>query len=84
MSSASEAEIGAVFLNAKEGTVLRTTLEELGHPQHPTTLQNENTTSTGHRNGTIKQKCTRAMDLCFYWVKYRVKEGQFHVYWGPG
>jgi hypothetical protein len=28
--------IGAVFLNAKEGTVLHTTLEELGHPQPPT------------------------------------------------
>jgi hypothetical protein len=27
MSSAAEAEIGAVFLNAKEGTVLHTTLE---------------------------------------------------------
>jgi hypothetical protein len=37
MSSAAEEEIGAVFLNAKEGTFLRTTLEELGHPQpqHP-------------------------------------------------
>jgi hypothetical protein len=31
MSSAAEAEIGAVFINAKEGAVLRTTLEELGH-----------------------------------------------------
>jgi hypothetical protein len=38
MSSAAEAEIGAVFINAKEGTVLRTTLEELGHPQPPTPL----------------------------------------------
>jgi hypothetical protein len=28
MSSAAEAEIGAVFINAKEGAVLRTTLEE--------------------------------------------------------
>jgi hypothetical protein len=33
MSSAAVAEIGAVFINAKEGVVLRTTLEELGHPQ---------------------------------------------------
>jgi hypothetical protein len=38
MSSAAEAEIGAVFINAKEGAVLRTTLEELGHPQPPTSL----------------------------------------------
>jgi hypothetical protein len=35
MSSAAEAEIGAVFINAKEGAVIRTTLEELGHPQTP-------------------------------------------------
>jgi hypothetical protein len=33
MSSA--AEIGAVFINAKEEAVIRTTLEELGHPQPP-------------------------------------------------
>jgi hypothetical protein len=31
MSSAAEAEIGAGFINAKEGAVLTTTLEELGH-----------------------------------------------------
>jgi hypothetical protein len=35
MSSAAEAEIGAVFINAKEGAVLRKTLEELEHPQPP-------------------------------------------------
>jgi hypothetical protein len=32
MSSTAGAEIGAVFINAKERAVLRTTLEELGHP----------------------------------------------------
>jgi hypothetical protein len=35
MSSAAETEIGAVFINSKEGAVLRTTLEELGHKQPP-------------------------------------------------
>jgi hypothetical protein len=57
---------------------------ELGHPQPPKPLQTDNTIATGYSNGTIKQKCTRAMDMRFYWVKYRVKQGQFHVYWGPG
>jgi hypothetical protein len=38
MSSAAEAEIRAVFINAKEGAVLRTTLESLGHPRPPTPL----------------------------------------------
>jgi hypothetical protein len=84
MLSAAEAEIGAAFLNAKEGTVLRTTLEELGHPQPPTPLQTDNTTATGYSNGEIKQKIKGAMCMRFYLVKDRVKQGQFHVYWGPG
>jgi hypothetical protein len=84
MSSAAEVEIGALFINAKEGTVVRTTLEELGHPQPPTPLETDNTAATGYSNGTIKQKRTRSMDMRFYWIKDRVKQGQFHVYWGPG
>jgi hypothetical protein len=47
MSSAAEAEIGSVFLNAKEATLLRTTLEEMGHPQPPTPLQSDNNTAMG-------------------------------------
>jgi hypothetical protein len=38
MASAAEAEIDALFVNAQDGTVLRTTLIELGHPQLPTPL----------------------------------------------
>jgi hypothetical protein len=56
MSSAAEAEIGAVFINAKEGAFLRTTLEELGHKQPPTPMETDNTAATGYSNGTIKQK----------------------------
>jgi predicted transposase YdaD len=84
ISSAAEAEIGSVFLNAKEATLLRTSLEEMGYPQPPTPLQTDSTTTMGYNNDTIKQRCTRAMDMCFYWGKYRVKQGQFHVYCGPG
>jgi hypothetical protein len=80
MSSAVEAESGAVFLNAKEGTVLRTTLEELGHHQPPTHLETDNTTAIGDVNRKIKQKRTRTMDMHFYWMKDSVKQGQFQVY----
>jgi hypothetical protein len=72
MSSAAEAEIG------------RTTLEELVHPQPPTRMETDNTTSKGYINGTIKQKRTTAMDMYLYWIKYRVKQGQFNVCWVPG
>jgi hypothetical protein len=72
ISSAAEAEIGAVFINAKEGAVLRTTLEELGHKQPPTPMETDNSTATGYSNGIIKQKRTKAMDMRFYWIKDRL------------
>jgi hypothetical protein len=47
MSSVAEAEIGAVFINAKKGAVLRTILEELGHPCPPHTFRHRQ--HHGHR-----------------------------------
>jgi hypothetical protein len=47
-------------------------------------METDNTTATGYSNGTIKQKRTKAMDMRFYWIKDRVKQGQFNVYWDPG
>jgi hypothetical protein len=73
MFSAVEAEIGSSFINAKKGAVLRTALEEVGHPHPPTPMKRDNITATGYRNGTIEQKCTKAMDMRFYWIKDRVK-----------
>jgi hypothetical protein len=39
VASAAEAKLGALFLNCKEGVILRMTLEELGHLQPKTMLQ---------------------------------------------
>jgi hypothetical protein len=50
ISSAAEAYIGSVFLNAKEATLVRTTLEQMGHQQPTTSLQTDNTTATGYSN----------------------------------
>jgi hypothetical protein len=36
VSSVAEAEFGALFVNAKEGTVTRTTLAGMGHKQEAT------------------------------------------------
>jgi hypothetical protein len=42
MASAAEAELGALFYNAKDGAMLRVILKELGHPQGATPLQTDN------------------------------------------
>jgi hypothetical protein len=84
MSSAAEAEIGALFLNAKEGTVIRTTLTEMGHPQPATPLETDNSTACGIMNRTVKQVRSKAIDMRFYWVRDRVAQGHFRIYWAPG
>jgi hypothetical protein len=54
VSSVAEAEFGALFANAKEGTVTRTTLSEMGHHQDATDLTNDNTTADGIINNTVQ------------------------------
>ena len=84
MASAAEAELGALFNNAQQATILRTTLMELGHPQPPTPMQADNSTATGIANDTLKQCRSKAMDMQFYWIRDRIHQGHFLVYWRPG
>jgi hypothetical protein len=79
VSSATEAEMAALFYNAKEGTVVRQILEDMGHPQPATPLQTDNAVAAGIINDTITQCRSKAMDMRFYWVKDRVSHGQFIV-----
>ena len=83
LSSTAEAEFGTLFHNTKEATHLRTTLEELGHPQPPTTVLVDNSTAVGLAKDTVTQRRSRAKDMHFYWVCDRVDQNQFHVYWAP-
>jgi hypothetical protein len=66
-ASAAEAELG-VFLNAQEAKVLCLTLDKLGHPQLPTPIHVNNTTTVGIVNNTIKQQCSRAMEMHYFWL----------------
>ena len=51
---AADAELGALFLNAQEAKVIRLVLEDPGHPQPPTPISVDNTTTVGVVNNTIK------------------------------
>ena len=59
------------------------TLEELGHPQPPTPMQVDKTTSVGFANNTIQQKWSTAIDMRFYWIRDCARQGQFKIYWAP-
>jgi hypothetical protein len=84
MSSAAEAELGALFLNAKEGVYLRQILIKMGHPQPRTPLQTDNTSAEGIINNKTQPKRTNAMDMRFHWLRDREAQGQFRIYWCPG
>ena len=84
MSSAAEAEMGALFINAKEAVHLRRILSEMGHPQPRTPIQTDNSTAEGVINSQIRPKRTKAMDMRFEWLLDRVLQGQFRIYWKPG
>ena len=84
VSSAAEAELAALFHNGKEACPLRTCLEELGHPQPPTPLVTDNNTAAGIANDTMKQRRSKAIDMRFYWIRDRVRQGQFIIYWRRG
>jgi hypothetical protein len=84
MSSAAEAELGGLFINAKTAVPIRTTLEELGHKQPPTPIQTDNSTACRVVNNEIQPKATKAMDMRFYWLKDREAQKQFKIFWRQG
>jgi hypothetical protein len=63
VSSVAEAKFGALFVNAKDGTVTRTTLAEMGHNQDATELKTDKTTADGIINNTVQQKHSKRMDM---------------------
>jgi hypothetical protein len=81
LASASEAELAALFHNAKEACPIRIVLEELGHPQPATIIITDNSTAAGIANDTVQSK---AIDMRFYWVRDRVRQGQFIIHWKKG
>jgi hypothetical protein len=63
MSSAAEAEIGAVYINARKGVEIRNILKEMGHMQPPTPVQTDNSTADGIVNLRVQPKRMKAMDM---------------------
>jgi hypothetical protein len=84
VSSAAEAETAALYYNCREACALRTCLEEMGHAQPATPVVTDNSTAAGIANDTIKQRCSKAMDMRFYWVRDRVRQKQFKIHWKKG
>ena len=56
----------------------------MGHPQPATPICTDNTTAHDLVADRIKQRRSRAFDMRYFWIRDRVKQGQFRLYWRPG
>ena len=84
MSSAAEAELGGLFINAREAVHIRNVLDAMGHKQPRTPIQCDNSTATGIVNNKILPKATKPMDMRFHWLRCRHTQKMFRFFWRPG
>jgi hypothetical protein len=66
MSSAAEAELGTLYLNACKVVYLRQILTEMSNPQLQTPIQNNNLMAEGVINNKIQPKQIKAMNMHFH------------------
>jgi hypothetical protein len=71
MSSATEAELGALFINVKTAVSMQRKLEELGHQQHRIPIQTNNATAHVLLTNKILPKVLKAMDMRFHCLRCR-------------
>jgi hypothetical protein len=77
MSSAAEAELGALYINGREAVSMRQLLTEMGQAQPSTPIQTNNSTACGVVNNNIQPRRTKAMDMRFHWLSNREAQSQF-------
>ena len=80
VSSAAEAECGALFHNARQALPIRNLLIDIGHPQPPTTIITDNSTAQSFIYDNIHQKGSKSWDMRYYWLRDRKTQQQFHIH----
>ena len=84
MTSATEAELAALYITAQKQVPMRQTLIEMGWPEPPTPIQTDNTTAESVVNNKIFTKKLKSMDLRLHWLRCRETQKQFRIYWDKG
>ena len=84
MSSAAEAELGALYINCRKAIPARHLLKAMGHRQPPTPMKTDNSTALGVVTNKIHPKRTKAIYMRFHWLCCRANQCQFRTYWRAG
>ena len=82
-ASASESKTGGIFLGAQEACPIITALTEMGHPQPVTgmPLETDNSTANDILTSQVRMKLSKAFDMRYHWIKDRISQKQFNLYW---
>ena len=72
MTSAADAEIGALYINSRQAIPAQTTVEEMGHKQPPTSIQTDTTTSLD-----LQPKVTKSTYMQHWFIRDRQDRNQF-------
>jgi hypothetical protein len=56
----------------------------MGHNQAATLIQTGTACAAGVSNETVKQRRSKAINMRFYWIRNRIKQGQFIIHWRKG
>ncbi len=76
---ATNAKLGALFLNCKEGMIFQMTLKKLGHPQPKTQVYCNNATAVGMANNTVKKQHLQSMEMRYFWVCDKIAQDPYSV-----
>ena len=63
---------------------MRMALIEMVHAHAPTPSVTDRATGDVFINDNIQQRHSRAINMRFYWVRDKFRQGQFIVYWMAG
>ena len=84
VASAAEAEIAGVYHSAHISIPIRRILHALGHTQLATPIKTDNSTASGFIHDNIQQKRSKSWDMRYYWLRDKVTQDKFNIYWAPG
>ena len=77
ISSAEEAELGALFINCREAILSQHSLKAMVHEQPPTPMQTNNTTAHKVVINNIASKRLKSMYMKLHWIRCRIAQKQF-------
>jgi hypothetical protein len=83
VASAAVADLGALFMNCKEGMIFKATLDDLGHPQPPIPVHCDNAAAVSIATNTIKRQRLRAMEMKYFWTCEKDAQKVFFVKMAP-